>query len=1373
MANTVDDEIVSMKFDNSQFERGVTTSLSTLDKLKQALTFKGGSKGLQDIQNQAGKMNLNPVTAGIEGLSKSWMAMSTIAITALATITTKAIQAGAQIASSLTIDPIKQGFQEYETNIGSIQTILANTQQSGAGLKDVNRTLDELNHYADKTIYNFSEMARNIGTFTAAGVDLKTSAASIKGIANLAAMSGSNSQQASSAMYQLSQAISAGRVSLQDWNSVVNAGMGGTAFQRALAQTAEKMGTLDEGAVKLSGKMKNATINGQSFRESITAKPGEESWLTSKVLTETLKQFTGDMTDAELAAQGFTKEQIKAIQAQAETAQKAATEVKTLSGVMETAKEAAGSGWAKTFQIVFGNFNEAKSLFTDVSETVNGFISGQADARNKMLKEWKKGGGREMLIDSLGDSFQILVKLMGTVKDAWRSVFPAATGDTLLNLTRAFDGLVERLQPSEKTLENLKRTFAGAFAILHIGVQVVVAIAKAIGSLFGEVGKGSGGFFEFTGSIGDMLVAFDAWLEKTGVIEGFFQTLANVIKIPLALLGAIGSLFGSMFSSFNGGEAERATGAFDAVGKRLETLTNVGERFAGVGEAIGNAFGGLYDKLQPVFTKIGELFGQTFDKLVEAFSGGNFDQVIDIINTGLLGGIALLIGNFFKKGLNINFGGGALDGITDVFGELSGTMKAMQNNLNANTLLQIAGAIGILTASVVALSLIDSAKLTKALAAMAVGFGQLLGTFAALQAVSGVMGTLKIPVIAAGFVLLGGAMLIFALALKAMSMLDYSEMLKGLVGIAGSLVVVGAAMRLMPANLPITAAGLVLVGAGLLAISGAMKVMATLKWEDLGKGLAGFAGALVIIAGAMQLMPPTLPITAAGLILVGNALVILGGALRIMGGMSWEEIGRGLVTLAGALAILAGGLTLMSGTLGGSAALAIAAAALAVLVPVLTTLGGLDWGTLLSGLAKLAVIFAVLGAAGLLLAPVVLPMMGLGAALLLFGAGFALAGAGALAFATAFGILVGAMGVGVGVVSAMLNMVIGAIPRVMEAIAKGIIAFAKTIFEGIPQFVKAFSAILESLLRAVIKNIPLIEKAFGRLLDAGIRTIRKYFPRLVSLGVDMLVKLIQGITNAVPRVAKAITDFILALLRAIAKNYPRLIDGGFKALIKLMDGITKAVDDNSAELGRAGGRMAAALIRGLVTGIASGAWEVASQVRDMAGDAIKAGLDKFKIFSPSRVFRYQGEMVAKGLAGGVNDNARLATKAVEDMATDTIWVMTRTMSRMNDQMTSLSDFNPTITPVLDLTQVAKEAAKINGMVAPRTISVQTSRTNVNDVNARRTANAQAVSAPAGEGAWLGPVEFTQNNYSPKYMSAIETYRGTKSLLSMAKEAVRV
>ena len=289
MSKTVDERVVSMQFDNRKFEQNVQTSMSTLDKLKSKLNLSGAAKGLENVDAAAKNVDMSGLSNSVEGTSTKFSALQVMAVTALATITNAAVQAGARIVSALTIDPIKTGLAEYETQINAVQTIMANTSSKGTTLDQVNSALDELNKYADLTIYNFTEMTRNIGTFTAAGVDLDTSVKAIKGIANLAAVSGSNSHQASTAMYQLSQALAAGKVQLMDWNSVVNAGMGGQVFQDALKETARAHDIAIDDMIEANG----------SFRETL-----QEGWLTSEILTETLEKFT-------LTTEGLTEAEIE------------------------------------------------------------------------------------------------------------------------------------------------------------------------------------------------------------------------------------------------------------------------------------------------------------------------------------------------------------------------------------------------------------------------------------------------------------------------------------------------------------------------------------------------------------------------------------------------------------------------------------------------------------------------------------------------------------------------------------------------------------------------------------------------------------------------------------------------------------------------------------------------------------------------------------------------------------------------------------------------------------------------------------------------------------------------------------------------------
>ena len=475
---SIDERVVAMSFENSKFEAGVSQTMGTLGKLDSAIKNVGQTNGLSKIQADANRVSFSGPMAALDRLRGKFSTLQLAAGVAFGNIATMATQKIGGIVKSLTLAPITTGFQNYATNLNSIQTILANTSDSGGNLKNVTAALQEMNRYANLTIYDFSQMARNVGTFTAAGVKLGPAVESIKGIANLAALSGSNAEQASTAMYQLSQAIASGRVGLQDWNSVVNAGMGGAVFQKALMRTGEAMGTISKGALKIDKATGKATINGEAFRQSISAKPGKQSWLTSDVLTKTLQQFTGDMSDAQLASQGFTEQQIKAIQAQAKTAQQAATQVKTVGQLFDVMKESVASGWSQTFQIVIGNFDEARKSLTAVSNVFSKIISNSAETRNKLLSDWKKLGGRTELIKGIKAAFDDILSVLKPLHETFRDIFPAKTGRDLFEMTRNFAKLMRELKPGEVTLNKLKWTFAGFFAALHIGWTIIKDVAR-------------------------------------------------------------------------------------------------------------------------------------------------------------------------------------------------------------------------------------------------------------------------------------------------------------------------------------------------------------------------------------------------------------------------------------------------------------------------------------------------------------------------------------------------------------------------------------------------------------------------------------------------------------------------------------------------------------------------------------------------------------------------------------------------------------------------------------------------------------------------------------------------------------------------------
>lgn len=361
MSTTIDNKVVEMRFNNQQFERNAQTSLNTLEKLKQSLNLKGASKGLESLNTAAKNNNIGVLGQAAEQVGVKFSAMQVIGTTALVNLTNSAMMAGKRIVKALTIDPVKTGFQEYELKMGSIQTIMAST---GESLETVNQYLNELNKYSDQTIYSFSDMTNNIGKFTNAGVKLEDAVAAIKGVSNEAAISGANANEASRAMYNFAQALSAGYVKLIDWKSIENANMATVDFKNQLIETAVSLGTVTKGAdgmyKTLKGNAFNATKN---FNEVLT-----DQWMTSEVLITTLKKYADTTTEI------------------GKKATQAATEVKTFSMMCDTLKEAAQSGWAETWEIIFGDFNKGKELWTNMANSIGAVIDKMSKVRNTFLK---------------------------------------------------------------------------------------------------------------------------------------------------------------------------------------------------------------------------------------------------------------------------------------------------------------------------------------------------------------------------------------------------------------------------------------------------------------------------------------------------------------------------------------------------------------------------------------------------------------------------------------------------------------------------------------------------------------------------------------------------------------------------------------------------------------------------------------------------------------------------------------------------------------------------------------------------------------------------------------------------------------------------
>ncbi len=1239
MSASIDERIVSMKFKSDGVQSGVASAKKALQDLKQNLNFDKAKGALNGIKGEFGKFNTSGMQGAIEQLSSRFDALRVAGVAALATLASQAVVYGQKLVQGL-LSPIKQGLEEYETNLNSIQTILANTQSSGAGLKDVNAALNELNKYSDQTIYNFSEMARNIGTFTAAGVNLDASTSAIKGIANLAALSGSNSQQASSAMYQLSQALASGKVGLQDWNSVVNAGMGGTVFQRALAQTAVKMGTLSESAVSLTGDMKNVKISGESFRDSISASGGKASWLTSDVLTKTLAQFTGDMTDAQLAAEGFSEAQIKQIQQQAKTAKAAATEVKTFSQLMGTLAEAQGSGWATSFQLIFGDFEQAKKLWTGVSNTLGAVVQDSSNARNRILKEWQAAGGRDAAIQTVTNLWSALMAIVKPIGEAFREIFPPASGKTLADMTKAIRDFTAGLKIGGPAAENLKSTFKGFFAVLDIGWSILKGVLGVIGRVFGAFSSGGadagGGILNLTGNLGDFLVSLRDFLKDGNVLTKFFSVLGDIVTAPVKGIVILARAIGDFFSGFQGFNLDGLADAFGRLGDRLASFKNVGDWLGGAATAVGEFFAGAAKWVQPALSALGDFGKQFWGAIQDSIASGNFNAILDLINTGFIAGIFLVFRGFFKnlKGLfgGGKGGGGLLDSVKEIFGGVTDTLSAMQSQLKAKTLLTIAAAVGILALSVIALSFVDSERLTAALVAITVMFGQMAGTLAVFSKIAGMGGIAKIPILAGALILLGVAVLILAGAVKMLADLDWGELTRGLVGLVVIMTTVTkTAGALAPQGKGMIASGaaLVILAVGIKILASAVKDLASLSWGDLTKGLLGVAFLLKSLQLFTEFAKVNKGAAIAGvnILLLSAAMKLFASAVEDFSSIDLLAMAQGLLGVGVMLKMLSGftnNAKSFAGMIQTGAALVILAAAMKIMASAVQDFASLDWNELARGLLGMGVALlmivvalnamsgpALLGAAALIVAAAGLKIMA-----------SALQDMGKMTWgeiAKSMVVLAGSLIILAVGLTAMIAALPGAAALIVAAGALAILAPVlillgslewSTIWTGIG----ALALTLGTLAIAGIALLPAIPGLIGLGIALGLIGLGV---GIAALGIGVLVTALVGLGTAGPMAAMGITMMVTAILNLLPL-----------AMQKLGEGIVAFAN----VIGQSGPALVAAFVA-LISSLLSAINTVAPQILNTMTNLINGLLNTIQKNLPG--FINKGAAIIVGFLNGI------------------------------------------------------------------------------------------------------------------------------------------
>ena len=1245
MSKTIDEKVVEMRFDNSQFERNVATSMSTIDKLKRSLKFDGISKGIEDISDSANRIDFSGFSNAIDSVQMKFSALEVMAVTALANITNSAVNAGLKLAKSLTIDPISTGWSKYNTKNQSVATMVA----QGYDIETVNSQLERLNWFTDETSYDFTQMVANIAKFTATGKDLDESVTAMEGIANWAALSGQNANTASHAMYQLSQAMGAGVMRLEDYKSIQNVSMDTDEFRQKALDAAVALGTLKKNAddtySSLVGKANNFTKS--QFATSLT----QGAWFTSDVMMSVFQDYSKAVdqiydyaTEKGITASQAIKELDGQIDAFSLKGFKAAQEARTFDDAIYSARDAVSSGWLNTFELIFGNTERATSTWTDLAEMMFDIFAEPGNTRNELLSQWSELGGQKALIESLIGIVGQFKDMLDILGEAWSNVFPPMTAERLVEITENFRDFVQSISDFlQKHRDNLVSTFQGLFSVLRIIKDALKGVWTVVQSILGNSESLVPTLLEFTGSLGEMVTSLSKSIEE-------------------------GNIF-----------------------------VTIGEKIGGVLKWLTGLFSGASPHIKNIFSAIGQ--GATFvSKVLSKLFSNIKGDVPKLINSLSIASISVFIGkalSSIEKPLQI-FGDikgsivGVLDGVRDA-------LSSWKTSIDAKSLLTISISIGILAGSLMLISSIESDKLMKSVVAIGALMTE-LGLF--LKLFSGFGGGIKgLGTIAVAMVGISTSVLILASAMKTLSKIPEDDLGRSIVALVAVMATLTATARAFPQK-KMLGIGLAMVGVAtaVVILAGAMKIFQTLQWEDIAKGIVAIGGSLGVLALFLTAMNDNIK-GAFALTIAAGALITLSLALKIFQTLQWEDIAKGIAAIGGSLGVLALFLTAMNDNIKGAFALTIVAGSLIILGTALKILSSIPFTSMLVALVALAGTFAVLGLAGAILTPVIPTILGLagalalvGVAILAFGAGLALTGAGLTAIAAGLTALALASTAGV---NALITVVSAIVTGIIQAILDGITSLVVTISETLPLIVTTILDLITSILTAIDENGPMIFEKVLSIITGLLEAIANNIQPIVEAGIEIVLGLIRGISEKMDDIAQAgfdlLISFIDGLSKAIDENFTDLLNSVLNLITTIIDSVVEFLTGGAVTDFCASGK---AVIEGFIKGMGDMIDAVVQKAKDIAKAAVRTVKGWLGINSPSKVFRKIGVYTGEGLALGLEDSENSIANSAIGVGKTAKTAMEKAINGMSDVINGI-DTQPTIRPILDLSDIESGATRID------------------------------------------------------------------------------
>jgi tape measure domain-containing protein len=1179
---SVDERIVLMKFENASFESKLGDTIVSLDKLRQSLDFSNSKKSMQDL-NDAGKaFDISHMASGVDFIASKFTALGAIGFSVIQKLTQGFMGFAADMVNMAKTDilgPIITGGRQRALNIEQAQFMFR-----GLGI-DVQAGMDSALNAVRGTAFGLDEAAKAAAQFGASGIKVGDDmTGALRGVAGAAAMTGTSFTEIADIFAGVA---GTGKLTNQDLMQFATRGL------NAAAALGKQMGKSE---AQIHEMATNGEIDFATFAKGMDEAFGKHS-------QEANQTYAGSLANV----------------------------------------HAAMSRLGAAF--IAPRLTQMRDIFNALSPVIDNFAASLKPVINVLT--WFGAIGSQKVVDflnkldfsninlampnfaaAIANAFQGVGQVIDTVKSAFRDIFPKQDVSVLVQFSEAVRAFSEHLKMGGETIDKVKSIFRGFFSVIDIGWTILKEIIHLIGGLIGAISPAGSQFLNIAAAGGDFLTKMDQLLVKEGGIHKFFENLGNVIKQPIVFINELRDKIIALWDAFTGkGGAgpEIAAQGFERVDSRIQQLKDTADKVSQAWDTLKERLSGIKGVFDDVWNYIKNWFATLGQKLAAAFQPGDFNAAVDIVNVGLLGGIAFYLRKFFTQGLKIDTSG-LTNLLNTIKTNVTDTFSALQSKLKADALIKIAEAIGIVTASLLVLSLIDSAALTKALGAMAVGFGQLATVMIILD--KNVGSGAKMGAIAGSMVAMALAMLILSAAIANMARLDWNGLAKGLVGVGGGLAIMVVGMKFITTDVSgLMRAGIamILVATSLVILSKAVQTFASISWGDLAKGLIGVGVGLALMTLALSQMPPSSVLSGVGFIEVAVGLSILAGVMKIFGTMSWGDIAKGLVGVGVGLTLVTAALNFMpaSSVISGLGFIEVAIG-LNILYTAVKLFSDLGWAEMLKGLVGIGgALLIVAGAMQLM--PITLPITALGlimvasamtvmaGAIMLMGnmdLGSLAKGVGALAavmliLALGVNAMSGALAgaAALVVVSGALTILAGVIEKLgalkLGDIIKGLGAIA-----GVLIILGLAALIMEPIIPALMGlgiAIALVGAGFT-LFGLGAYYVARALQAMAESGVagaKAFVESIKIMITAIPGIVKAVSlaivgsaEELLAAVPLLVRLIGAILDQLLTTIIQLLPkvlvvigmligGILKLIRDHFPEYVQTGFEMLLALLQGI------------------------------------------------------------------------------------------------------------------------------------------------------------------------------------------------